>query len=361
MKGIRIRCFYDHLPGKRMERILHFLKIIMLAIGVLVIIIGSWFYSKSDLIEKVPVSKDSLYLSSKEIKKSSVDVEDTIFDKSKDIIALAGIDYRYDNNAKNSDAIILAQLDHEHKKIRLISVYRDTYLKINDDLYFKANSAYNLDGPTGLLSMLNRNLDLNITDYISVDFVALQKAIDAMGGLDIELTPEEVDYVNQYNGESSIACNVDNTVLQISTETKTYHLNGSQCVSYARIRYTQGADFKRTERQRIILQKILEKSKTLNILQINDISNKVLPLITTNISETDLIKSVPALVSYELVDMTGFPFQKTTGDIDGASVVFAEDLQTNVISLHELLGETDYKPTDELRSISEYLKASTGY
>ncbi len=179
-----------------------------------------------------------------------------------DVIALVGLDSRTEEDtSSNSDTMIICVIDHDNKAIRLCSVYRDTYLNIgedyygNADSYQKSNAAYNLGGAEQFLTMLNLNLDLNITQYITVDFTALATCIDLLGGLDIAMTREEAVHVNNYNYGTSEETGVEYVALEIPDDenydgvvTKVYHCNGTQAVSYARIRHTDGNDFRRASR-----------------------------------------------------------------------------------------------------------------
>lgn len=271
-------------------------------------------------------------------------------------IALAGIDYREENPADNSDTMIIVQLNHDTKEIRMVSVYRDTFLKIEEGNYFKANASYNLGGAEGYLSMLNRNLDLSITQYITVDFVALQKLIDGIGGLDLTVTAEEAAEINRYNGDTAAICGIEYKT--IPPEAGTYHLNGSQVVSYARIRSIDN-DFVRTSRQRIVLSAVFEKLKESDLKTLLSLADQLLPLVTTNIQNP--IDYVGCVLEYDIVYMEGFPYEKTTGDINGLSYVFAEDLEANVRRLHTDFGDIDYQPTEELLSVCEDIRWMTGH
>ena len=202
----------------------------------------------------------------------------------------------------NSDTMIICVLNHNERTIKLCSIYRDTYLNIledlngNPDCYTKANSAYAVGGPTQFLSMLNYNLDLSITEYMTVNFLALAETVDLLGGLDIEMTREEVVHLNNYNVETSQVCGVPYEEIQLPPESefdgammRTFHCNGSQSVSYARIRYTSGNDFRRASRQREVLKLIKEKASTADLGTLDAILNAVLPDVTTNIDNMKLI------------------------------------------------------------------------
>ena len=202
-------------------------------------------------------------------------------------IALFGTDSR-EGAAENgepvrSDTIIVASLNNETKEVKLVSVYRDTMLEQEGQHYDKANVAYAQGGPEEAVNMLNRNLDLDIEDYVSVNFLAMADVVDALDGVDIELTDEEVVHMNNYCVETSEV--TGKSYERIEPEVGgTYHLNGVQAVSYARIRYTAGGDFTRTERQRLLIEKVVEKAKDAGIVKINEIIDAVLPEVSTSLS-----------------------------------------------------------------------------
>ena len=178
-------------------------------------------------------------------------------------IALFGVDSRgegSDMGVNNSDTIIIASINNDTKAVKLVSVYRDTLLNVGNDSYMKANSAYMAGGASQAVSMLNTNLDLQIQDYVTVDMNALVKVIDLLGGLTVEMTADEVVHMNNYCVETSEISGEDYTRIEPEVA-GVYDLNGVQATSYARIRYTAGLDFERTERQRLIIQKLVQKAK----------------------------------------------------------------------------------------------------
>ena len=176
-------------------------------------------------------------------------------------IALFGLDSRNGelDGGVQSDCIMIASINNETNEVKIVSVYRDTLLQQADGTYEKANSAYNEGGPEAAISLLNRNFDLDIKNYISVNFSALVDVIDALGGIEMDMTAEEAFYSNGYAFETAQV--VGKEMIKIPEEAGTQLLDGVHAVGYARIRYTEGMDFKRTERQRVVLQKVAEKAK----------------------------------------------------------------------------------------------------
>ena len=279
-------------------------------------------------------------------------------------IALFGTDNRAgETEGVRSDCIIVASINNETKEVKLMSVYRDTMLSQSEGHYDKANAAYALGGPEAAVSMLNRNLDLDITDYVSVNFLAVADVVDLLGGIDLEVTDEEVVHMNNYCVETSEITEKD--YARIDPEVAgTYHLNGVQAVSYCRIRYTSGGDFTRTERQRLVLEKIAEKAKKAKLSTLNNIIDAVLPEVSTSFSSSEIVKLAAGVFDYKIVDNKGFPFElETPESVSGytGSYVVAVGLENNVRQAHEFFfPDEEYEPTESLKHISEELCYITG-
>lgn len=254
-------------------------------------------------------------------------------------IALFGVDSRDGNlESANSDAILVASLNHRTKELQLVSVYRDTVLDTGDGLFQKCNAAYLLNGPEQAVNMLNQNLDLDIQHYISVDFKALSEIVDQLGGVDVQIDAEEAGYINYYIEETSRIAGQE--VQFLPEEAGTYTLNGPQAVSYTRIRYTAGNDFRRTERQRTILTAVTEKLKHTNPVKLYQIASAVLPMIQTNYSAAELASLAINLVQTDIKTTMGFPFVPYTMDIPGlGSCIVPADLAQEVVQLHQQLFE----------------------
>ncbi len=265
-------------------------------------------------------------------------------------IALFGVDSRGDGSdmgVNNSDTIIIASINNDTKAVKLVSVYRDTLLNVGNDSYHKANSAYMAGGASQAVSMLNTNLDLQIQDYVTVDMNALVKVIDLLGGLTIEMTADEVVHMNNYCVETSEITGQDYTRIEPEVA-GVYELNGVQATSYARIRYTAGLDFERTERQRLILQKLVQKAKKSSLGTLSSIMDEVFPLVKTSLSKSQIFDMGAGMLSYTFDETCGFPYEHTGKMIDGkGDVVIPDTLETNVKELHRFLfGDEAYVPSD---------------
>ncbi len=272
-------------------------------------------------------------------------------------VALFGLDSRDKSLGKGnrSDTMIIASVNNDTGEIRLMSVYRDTFLKVGDIEFNKCNAAYSYGGPEQALSMLNRNLDLNIDEYVASGFQALATAIDCMGGLDIEMTAEEVVWTNGYIAETTEASDIFSYTIpeeEISDGVK--HLNGIQATSYCRIRYTKGDDFRRTERQRVVLSKMFEKAKTMSLEELNKIADRVFPMIQTSLTLPEIIRLGTRILDFNIVESAGFSQQVTTGYVEGCgSTVLPVDLEYEVKELHRILfGEVDYQVSQTVREIA---------
>lgn len=285
--------------------------------------------------------------------------------------ALFGLDHRSRNeklNTENSDTIIIASINNDTKAVKLVSVYRDTLLNVKDDTYSKANAAYALGGPAQAVNMLNTNLDLNITDYVSIDFDALVIVVDCLGGLDIPLSYAEIVHMNNYCVETAEETGKSYTPVELPEPKPedqeaivgTYHLNGVQATSYCRIRYTASLDMGRTERQRRVIQMIVDKAKKAGLSTIFDIMDQVFPMVKTSVSKTEILKLIPAMIGYSIDETTGFPQDYKFATVKG-SVIVPTTLDSNVLKLHQFLyGNTNYTPTQDVLNKNAQIAAIVG-
>ena len=270
-------------------------------------------------------------------------------------IALFGLDSREDTlgEGNHSDTIIIASINNKTNDVKLLSVYRDTLLQVDDGDYDKANAAYFIGGPETAINMLNKNLDLDITKYITINFSAITHTIDLLGGIDIEMTEEERVLMNGYIAETSEATKVWSPTIEHVTGDGLYHLNGTQATAFCRIRYTAGSDFKRTERQRIVLGKMIEKAKKAKLRTLNSIIKKVFPLCMTNFTSTNFLGYAFNIKKFHIVGQDGFPKDMFFANLNAGSCVIPDSLNTNVASIHSFLfGNNSYSPSDEVDFIS---------
>lgn len=299
-------------------------------------------------------------LQKKDISKGDILINDQVELDGYTNIALFGVDSRdgkMDIEA-HSDALMVASINNKTKDIKLVSVYRDTYLDNTNGEYRKATECYYFGGPTRSMNMLNKNLDLNITDFVTIDFNGLADVIELMGGIEIDVQEDEIQWINGYQEEGS---QVTGREIVPVTQAGPQILNGLQAMSYCRIRYTEGSDYKRTERQRTVLQKILEKAKSMDLLTLNSMIDEMTPHILTSLSTTEILSLAKDVAGYDLVDTMGFPFELQTANISAGDCVIPQNLEANVLELHtRLFGDSDYAPSDTVKQISNTIINETG-
>lgn len=274
-------------------------------------------------------------------------------------IALFGVDARTDRyTSTRSDIIMIISLNQDTNEVKITSVYRDTYLYIDGHGYDKITHAYAYGGPELAISALNKNLDLNIKEFVTVNFNAVIDIVDSIGGIEIDVQPEEVSYLNQYIEGNNRETNRNDSKI---SGPGLQRLNGAQALAYSRIRYTAGGDFKRTERSRTVLNKTFEKAKTLSVGQLNKLSDILLPKVLTNVSSTDIIGMIPSLGSIKVTEGEGWPY-KTQFYNNGVSYVAPVTLEENVKQLHaHMFGDNDYQVSNQVKEYSNGIIKKTGY
>lgn len=275
-------------------------------------------------------------------------------------IAIFGVDSRANDLGKGnrSDCIIIASINNKTKEVKLLSVYRDTYVQIEGHGLDKITHAYSYGEAPLAISTLNTNLDLNIKEFVTVNFDVVAEAVNALGGVEINVTNEELKYINEYIGATSASTGIrSKNVTKAGKQT----LDGIQAVAYSRIRYTAGGDYKRTERMRTVIMAMVDKLKTKSIGEINNFLDTVLPKVYTNISSGSIIGMVPDALNYKITDSIGWPYEVKGITLDrwyGVPV----NLEKNVSKMHkELFGEEDYTPTQKVKTISNQIIKKTGY
>lgn len=347
---------------------------------------GNWF-SRLSVVKKIAVctvglvvalaASGVIYVAAKlgkldteEIPKEDIIINDEV-ERLADLgegylnVALFGVDSRDGDleEGTRTDCIIVASLNKKTKEIRMASVYRDTLLDLSEGTLQKCNAAYSYGGPTQAINMLNMNLDLDIQNYVTVDFKAIADTIDLLGGLDIEVTKEEVKYIGDFIGETGDVAGRRRNEVHYVPGAGLQHLDGVQATTYARIRSTAGGDFTRTERQRIVITKMVEKIVQSDLSTLNEIIDKVFPTISTNFTLSEILSYAKYFTQYKLGENTGFPIDKTTDNISGlGSIVIPVSLEDNVQKLHEFLfgSEEGYTPSKKVQSISSAIVARIG-
>ena len=257
-------------------------------------------------------------------------------------IALFGLDTREDNFSNSrSDSIIIVSINQKTKDVKLTSIYRDTYVDIEGYGLDKITHAYAYGGPELALSTINRNLDLNVTEFVTVNFETVKTVVDALNGIKLEITNAEAEQIGLSSGG-------------------TYTLDGNHALAYARIRKID-SDYQRTERIRTVLDAAFDKIKTMGISELLNFIDVVLPHISTNISTNEIISMAPLAVSFNIAESSGWP-NDVQGYSSDAWYGVPVTLESNVSELHEdLFGETNYTPSQTVQEINDEIINRTGY
>ncbi len=315
----------------------------------------------TDEVEHKDIDREQIIIN-EEVKETHKKEEKQKISKGYRNIALFGVDARDGQLGRGtrSDSIIIASINQDTQEIKLVSVFRDTFLNLSNDTYNKCNAAYAQGGPEQAISMLNTNLDLDITDYVTVGFGGLIDSVNALGGIEMEIMEVEISHLNNYQLTMSEELGVDYIPIKHSGRQV---LNGMQATAYCRIRYTKGDDFRRAQRQRDVLTAMMEKAKEASVSSLTEMVDAILPEVETSLGVNEIISVLGSVAGYNVVASDGFPFEDNrTGANVGSkgSCVIPDDLEENVVELHELLfPEAEYKPSRQVRSISGEIDALT--
>lgn len=311
---------------------------VLVLLIILAVIIGgtiTFVSSKLSKMQQIDLNEDNLNVSA-QAKEQLAEYRN---------IAIFGVDSRDDSYGKGnrSDCIIIASINNKTKEVKLISVYRDTYVQIEGHGLDKITHAYSYGEAPLAIKTLNTNLDLNIKEFVTVNFETVKDVVDYIGGISMPITAEEISHIPG--------------IKKAGTQT----LNGEQALAYARIRYATGGDYKRTERMRDVLTAVANKLKTLNISQLNGFADEILPKVYTNITASDIFTLIPSAMSYKITDSIGWPYE-TRGKTMDRWYGIPITLESNVTELHkEAFGEPNYVPSDTVKEISNKIIQKTGY
>ena len=310
--------------------------VLLVLILIIAITLGAgYFYMKSklDMVQYDEIPKEEIEITPEVVEELSEYRNIVLLGKDSDTT-------NYDTG--RSDCIIIASINEKTKEVKLVSVYRDTYLQISGRSLDKVNHAYAYGGPALTMSTLNTNLDLDITEYVSINFVATKDVVDKIGGVTITVTDAEATKINGIS------------------KAGTYNLNGEQALAYARIRKID-SDYKRTERMRTVLEAVFEKAKKMSPNELIKLANMILPEIATNIPQNEIVAMIPQIAQYKVSDSIGWPYNTRGITLNGIWYGPPITLRSNVIQLHkELFGEENYEPTEKVNSISQSIVNKTG-
>lgn len=278
-------------------------------------------------------------------------------------IALFGVDATKDSElykGSRSDSMMIASINLETGDIKLVSVYRDTYLNRGNDVYDKANGAYSLGGAEQAVKMLNMNLDMDIENFVTVGYGGLSEVIDGLGGVYIDVDSEELKHINNYQIGIANTLKCDYKPV---TQTGYQLLDGIQATAYCRIRYTAGDDFKRAARQREVIKAIEEQAKKADLATLTKVFNDAIDDIYTSLDSEDILELLENINDYQIVEEGGFPEEsmRTTANIGAkGSCVIPVNLEQNVVWLHHFLFEDeDYTVTDNIKEYNTKIESDT--
>ena len=318
----------DNKEEKKTKKGNKVVKGILIALIIIILLIGAavgygyWFVqNKVSKIQQVEVDKNEIEI--------TTGVEEELADYRN--IAILGIDSRQDSYSlgNRSDCIVIASINNKTKEVRLVSVYRDTYLELTGRSLDKVTHAYSYGGPTLALSTLNTNLDLDITEFVTVNFEAVKEIVNDLGGVTITVTDAEATQISGIN------------------EAGTYMFNGDQALAYSRMRNVMTA--------------CLEKVKQMSVSELNAIADKVLPRIYTNIDANEIVSLIPTVASYKITESKGWPPTVEGKIINGVWYGVPVTLESSVKELHkELFDDDDYTPSEKVKEISEKIINKTG-
>ena len=348
---------------KKRTKILLFIVEIFVLLLMVVVLYG---VLKTEKVGKVEIPEEDIVIN------PIVEQKEETTMKGYRNIALFGVDSTTGALDKNtrSDSIMIASINLDTGECKLVSVYRDTYLNLSNDSYNKCNAAYAKGGPKQAINMLNMNLDMNITDFVTVGFEGLADTIDALGGVEIDVAENEISHLNNYQismvGKTSdgktYTANAGTDYIPVTTAGRQV-LNGLQATAYCRIRYV-GDDFQRTQRQRTVLLAIAEKAKKASPATLNKIANDVFDEIYTSLDLSEIVELLGEVSKYEVVGQGGFPEEsmRATGTIGSkGSCVVPKSLADNVTWLHQFLfDDNNYTPSAEVQTYSEKIAADSG-
>ncbi len=339
---------------KRKRRIKIIILEVFVLIGVLLFAAYSYINSRLDMMQRLPWNPE-------EIKNLEISEEKQEQMRGYWTIAIFGVDSRNSSVGKgnNSDVNILCNINQETGEIKMVSVYRDTYLNISDkNSYNKINAAYLQGGPEQAVKAMNKNLDLDIDDYATFNWKAVADAINILGGIDVEISKAEFYYINAFISETVKATGIGSTQLKSAGMN---HLDGVQAVAYGRLRLMD-TDYARTERQRKVISLAFEKAKKADWATLNNIVQTVFPQVATSVEMDDLLTMGRNITKYHLTESSGFPENRKEVNMGSkGACVIPNTLESNVIDLHKFLfSDENYSPTDTVKTISNKIMSDVG-
>lgn len=314
-----------------MKRVFLIILIVILTILIVVAGVGIGFYiNKMSKLDYVDISENEIEISS--------GIEDKLENYRN--IVLFGLDS--DGFSGRSDCIIILSLNEKTNEVKMVSVYRDTYVKVDGHGYTKINHAYAYGGAKLAMSTINKNLDLNIKEFITINFDIVEDVVDLVGGVKLYVSSAEASQITGISGAG------------------TYTLNGSQALEYGRIRKID-SDYQRTERMRTVLEAVFNKVKGMSLTKLNKLVDKVLPEVKTNIKMAEITEILTKLPSIKIGESLGWPYETSGRTINEIWYAVPKTLEKSVVKLHkELFDDENYEATQTVKDISSAIIKKTG-
>ncbi len=340
---------------KKMKKvlILEFVLLILIIAGAVLAPTASRLMKSYNKMQRTDVNDEEIGIN-KEIESENIEEYRNI--------AVFGVDSR-DNSMERglSDMIMIVSIHNTTKEIKVVSVYRDTFLmmeeKGDEKTFRKATEVYNKGGYELSLKMLNTNFDLNITDFVTVNYEAVYQAVDAVGGVEIDISEKEKSDINRYIDELN---QINGTKSKHITKTGPQHLDGIQATAFGRIRKID-SDFNRTERQREVMMELYKEVKGASVSELTKLVDVLAPNVLTSLSNKEILSLAKDVVNYEIVDQRGFPFELTTPSYKGSDIVAVDNLTLSVKQLHNhLFADEEYEPSAKVKEISKALDRVLG-
>lgn len=215
-------------------------------------------------------------------------------------IALFGGDRRYKNDASHTDSVIVLSIDAVHKKVKISSIMRDTYVRVHGHGSTKLAHAYAYGGPSLAIRTLNENFSLGIRDYVFIDFYGFEKLVDLLGGVEVDISKNEIAEINKYIRE---VADIRKVRPKLIRKSGVQTLNGQQALAYSRIRKVGNGDFERTDRQRRVLSVIIKKLEGVNTLELSTIVGTMLSYVETSMSKSEILKMGFYILTWDVRDI----------------------------------------------------------
>ncbi len=328
--------------------------VFLLVAGIIALVIGGMSFLNAQLDK----------ITREEINRNELNINDGVREDLANYrnILLLGIDARDMNSDENtrSDAMIIVSINKETRDIRMISIYRDTYLDLGERVGLdKLTHAYFYGGAQQTVASINGNMDLNIEEFVVVNWKAVADAVDALGGVEIEVLDSELDELNKYINETARSTGgPKDKVKKAGKQT----LNGVQAVTYSRIRKDSiEGDRRRNERMKIVIAAAFDKMKTMGVTELDDMTNLVLPQIKTNMTNTEMLDLMLDFPAYNMGKNTSWPYDWMDFTYNGVWYGPPVTLNSNVSQMHEeYFGQKNYEPTEAVQDISYEISARTG-